>query len=154
MIETGTDSIGIFKYIRDSPSSDVQHKLLFFASQTVDDRVIVYHLNQQTHKVVVRFCTLPDRSFEVPSSVVSGHATPVVAEDMKVVFPLMPTHEWTLDVKKNKFIDQSGGVLIGMHTVVSGLSAVTSCWAMHQDPCTKGYHYVKTDIPIRNPLIG
>jgi hypothetical protein len=155
MIETGEDSIRIFKYLRDSPSSEQHLKLVFFASQTVDDRVVVYHYNTITQKVVVRFCTLPDRTFGTPSSFVLSHATPDV-NGLNVSFPLMPTVHWVLDLTRYKLVDPKGGVLIGMHTTVQGLgTAKTTCWSMHHNPAKKGsYLYEQSSYNVQNPLLS
>jgi hypothetical protein len=152
MIETGSDAMGIYKYLRECPREEANLSLVFFASQTVDDRVVVYHLDSVTNEILIRYCTLPQRDFTLPSDFVAGHATPV-KNGLYYTFPLLPNHSWTLDQTRKKLIDSSGGVLIGMHTIVSGLSVAITCWAMHYRPKTNTYEYVSTVIPIKNPLL-
>lgn len=151
----------MFKHLRGSPSSEPHMKLLFFASQSIDTRIVVYHYNTQTKQIVVRFCELPDRTFGVPSSFVLGHATPDVSPPENgsriVSFPLMASVQWTLEESLYKMVDAHGGRVIGMHTTVKalGTSATSTCWTMNRNPKKEGtYVYEQATYNVRNPLMS
>lgn len=150
MIETGKDAIELFKHLKKAPCNN--KNLVFFASQTVDDRVVVYHTDSTCGTIDITFCTLPELDLDEPSSFVLEHATPV-KNGSYYTFPLIPGRQWILDPVRKKLIDEDGGVLIGMHSIVSGMSASITCWAMHQDKSTKVCRYVDTVVPIRNMLL-